>query len=86
MRPQVRKGLESVAVFAIAWPHLILSIFWLDNKDEAVNFYKRGIEEFLSGLSITIKGDSSERGLHIQDKMESNLNMALNRVEELSNL
>lgn len=54
-----------------------------DNKDEAVSFYKRGIEEFLLGLSITIKGDSRERGCHIQDKMESNLNMALDRVEEL---
>lgn len=54
-----------------------------DNKDEAVSFYKRGIEEFLLGLSITIKGDSTERGCHIQDKMESNLNMALDRVEEL---
>lgn len=78
------------ALLSIRWVMLWLFnrlpiYYHQDNKDEAVSFYKRGIEEFLQGLSITIKGDSRERGCHIQDKMESNLNMALDRVEELSN-
>lgn len=54
------------------------------NKEDAINSYKLGIEEFLMGLSIKLKGDSIERGIHIQDKMESNLNMAFERVEELN--
>lgn len=55
------------------------------SKDEAISLYKLGIEQFLKGLSIRLKGQSVERGIHIQDKMESNLNMAMSRVQELNN-
>ena len=54
------------------------------NKDEAIKSYRLGIEDFLHGLNIKLKGESQERSKHIQDKMESNLRMALERVEELS--
>ena len=52
--------------------------------NEAIKLYKLGIEEFLLGLNIKLEGDGIERGLRIQEKMESNLKMALQRVEELS--
>jgi hypothetical protein len=46
--------------------------------------YKLGIEEFLLGLNIKLEGEGVERGARVQEKMESNLKMALQRVEELS--
>ena len=55
-----------------------------EKTDEAVNYYKLGVEEFLLGLAITVQGAEAERGLRIQEKMESNLKMALERVEILS--
>ena len=64
--------------------NLISRLLWTEKKDEAVNYYKLGIEEFLLGLSIKVEGAEAERGLRIQDKMESNLKMALERVEVLS--
>ncbi len=36
------------------------------------------------GLGVQLRGDSVEKGKHIQEKMESNLAMALERVEALS--
>ena len=36
------------------------------------------------GLAIRVTGDDAERGLHIQERMESNLKMALERAEVLS--
>lgn len=53
------------------------------DKTEAINFYQLGIEEFLLGLNLKLSGDNKERGVHIQEKMESNLTMALERVQEL---
>jgi hypothetical protein len=60
----------------------------LGKKDEAINFYTLGIEEYLLGLSIKLTGeaDAKERGLRIQEKMQSNLGMALERIENLSKL
>lgn len=48
-------------------------------------YYQLGIEEFLIGLGIKLSGETKTRGEHIQEKMESNLQMALERVQELSN-
>ena len=62
-----------------------LKLFFKAKKDEAIKFYQLGIEEFLLGLEIKLLGDNKQRGVHIQEKMESNLNMALERVQELSN-
>lgn len=55
------------------------------NKNDAIDLYKLGIEEFLRGLNVQLIGSSVERGMRIQEKMESNLAMALERVEALSN-
>ena len=55
-----------------------------DNKDDAIKNYKLGIEELMLGMAIDLKGDDVERGKRIQDKMESNLMMAIDRVHELS--
>jgi len=43
-----------------------------------------GIEEFLLGLNLQLGKDELERGLRIQEKMETNLEMALERVKDLS--
>jgi spastin len=44
-----------------------------------------GIEEFLLGLSIQLaKGEEMNRGVRIQDKMESNLQMAIDRCDNLN--
>ncbi|CAF0772037.1 unnamed protein product [Brachionus calyciflorus] len=52
-------------------------------KDEAIKFYQLGIEEFLMGLNIKLNGENKERGIHIQEKMENNLTMALDRIHIL---
>jgi hypothetical protein len=67
---------------------IINLIYILDNenKKEASRLYELGINEFLLGLSIKLKGDDIERAKNIQDKMESNLKKALERVTELSNI
>jgi hypothetical protein len=56
----------------------------LAKKDEAIEYYKLGIEEFFLGLSVNLGKDELERGLRIQEKMETNLKMALERVRDLS--
>lgn len=53
-------------------------------KEEAINYYKLGIEEFILGLGIQLVGEDKERWAHLQEKMEGNLTMALERVEVLS--
>jgi hypothetical protein len=63
---------------------LIIKILIKEYKDEAINYYKLGIEEFLEGLQIKLENSEAERGNRIQEKMESNLKMALERVEVLS--
>ena len=54
-----------------------------------MRYYKQGIEEFLLGLAINLSAGAGssdiERGINIQEKMENNLRMALERVETLSN-
>lgn len=45
-----------------------------------------GIEEFLKGLSIDLKGDDYDRGKRIQDKMASNYKMASERMKSLSKI
>ena len=64
-----------------------LYLFNLAKKDEAIEYYKLGIEEFFLGLSVNLDKDGKdelERGLRIQEKMETNLKMALERVKDLS--
>jgi uncharacterized protein YjbK len=45
-----------------------------------------GIEEFLKGLAIDLKGDDYDRGKRIQDKMASNYKMASDRMKSLSKI
>ena len=59
--------------------HLLIK----DRKEDAINYYKLGIEEFMLGLNVKIDQNNA-RGISIQEKMESNLTMAIERVEELS--
>lgn len=76
-------------LFFFKFNQVFLNFIYKDDKDEAVRYYKQGIEEFLLGLAINLStgaGSSDiERGIHIQEKMENNLRMALERVETLSN-
>lgn len=56
-----------------------------DKKDEAIRLYKLGIEEFLSGLSIQFESTTEhEKYQRIQEKMKSNMMMAIERIGELS--
>ena len=55
-------------------------------KEDAINFYKLGIEEFMLGLNVKIDPQNNTRGISIQEKMESNLMMAIERVDELEKL
>lgn len=55
-----------------------------ENKDEAIQIYKLGIEEFIKGLDIDLDDEDQGRLANIQEKMRGNMVMALERVEELS--
>lgn len=55
-------------------------------KEDAINYYKLGIEEFMLGLNVNIDPQNNTRGASIQEKMESNLMMAIERVDELEKL
>ena len=80
MRTQVSSTLFSIGISSLK-PSVSVR---LENKNEAIDLYRLGIEEFLMGLGVQLRGDSVEKGKHIQEKMESNLAMALERVEALS--
>jgi spastin len=55
-----------------------------DKNDEAIKYYMLGIEEFLQGLSIQLANDDEmERNSRIQDKMEGNLQNAVDRCDFL---
>lgn len=58
----------------------------VEKKEEAINYYKLGIDEFMKGLDIRLDDDDQSRLAHIQEKMESNMMMALERVNVLSKL
>ena len=60
--------------------HLLIK----DRKEDAINYYNLGIEEFMQGLNVKIDAKNNARGISIQEKMESNLTMAIERVEELN--
>ncbi|XP_057704410.1 spastin isoform X1 [Corythoichthys intestinalis] len=51
-------------------------------KEEALQWYKRGIVELESGIAVTItgQGDQYERAKRLQDKMITNLTMAKDRL------
>ncbi|XP_061546493.1 spastin isoform X2 [Phycodurus eques] len=51
-------------------------------KDEALQWYKRGIVELESGIAVTItgQGEQYERAKRLQDKMITNLTMAKDRL------
>lgn len=57
---------------------------WTEKKDEAIKYYQLGMEEFMHGIKIQLDSANNSRGLSIQEKMESNLMMAIERVEELN--
>lgn len=60
-------------------------LFFLEKKEKAVELYKLGIEEFLSGLSIRFDNvNELEKYQRIQEKMETNMMMAIERVGVLS--
>ncbi|XP_029306357.1 spastin-like [Cottoperca gobio] len=51
-------------------------------KEEAVQWYKRGISELERGIAveITVQGEQYDRSKRLQDKMVTNLNMANDRL------
>ncbi|ELT94540.1 hypothetical protein CAPTEDRAFT_225098 [Capitella teleta] len=54
-------------------------------KEQAIELYKRGIEELEKGIAIEIigQGDVFDRAKHLKDKMRANLAMAKDRLEVL---
>ncbi|XP_077352030.1 spastin [Festucalex cinctus] len=52
------------------------------DKEEALQWYKRGIVELESGIAVTItgQGEQYERAKRLQDKMITNLTMAKDRL------
>ncbi|KAJ0066769.1 hypothetical protein NL108_002315, partial [Boleophthalmus pectinirostris] len=57
-------------------------------KEEAVQWYKRGISELEKGIAVEInaQGDQYERAKRLQDKMVNNLTMAKDRLVLLGGL
>ena len=64
--------------------HNISPFFCIEQKDEAIELYKKGIRELELGLalecSINEQGDSWHRVQQINDKMKTNLQMAKDRL------
>ncbi|KAG8193678.1 hypothetical protein JTE90_024041 [Oedothorax gibbosus] len=57
-------------------------------KDVAINFYRLGIEELNRGIAVNCHqgtGPTWERSRRLQEKMRTNLNMAMNRLQFLQN-
>ncbi|CAL8258048.1 unnamed protein product [Lota lota] len=54
-------------------------------KEEAVQWYKKGIEDLERGIAVEVtgEGDQYERTKRLQDKMVTNLNMAKERLSLL---
>ncbi|XP_051561297.1 spastin-like isoform X2 [Myxocyprinus asiaticus] len=57
------------------------------DKDQAVQWYRKGIAELEKGIRIQVTGtgEKADRARRLQDKMVSNLNMAKDRLELLGN-
>jgi hypothetical protein len=58
-----------------------------DTKNQAAQYYHLAIEEIFNGLNVKLENDDRamvEYGLNIQEKLKSDLMMALERVENLS--
>ncbi|XP_028828077.1 spastin isoform X1 [Denticeps clupeoides] len=58
------------------------------HKDQAVQWYKRGIAELEKGIAIQVAGtgEKAEKDRRLQGKMTANLNMAKERLELLAEL
>ncbi len=65
---------------------VLIDLLFLDRKAEAINFYKLGVEEFLKGLDIKLDEEDQVKLAHIQDKMETNLAMAIDRIDVLGKI
>ncbi|KAK2160253.1 hypothetical protein LSH36_137g04022 [Paralvinella palmiformis] len=59
-----------------------------DRKDQAIELYKKGIDELEKGLAVEItgQGETWDRARKLKDKMETNLVMAKDRLDFLGNL
>ncbi|XP_066516941.1 spastin isoform X1 [Hoplias malabaricus] len=58
------------------------------HKDQAVDWYRKGIAELEKGIAIKVtgSGEKSERARRLQAKMSTNLTMAQDRLELLAKL
>ncbi|TRY92615.1 hypothetical protein DNTS_029270 [Danionella cerebrum] len=58
------------------------------DKEQAVQWYKKGIAELQKGIHIQVTGagEKADRARRLQDKMRSNLSMAKDRLELLGKL
>ncbi|NP_001016453.1 spastin [Xenopus tropicalis] len=56
-----------------------------DQKEQAIQWYKKGIEELEKGIAVTItgKGEQYDRARRLQAKMSTNLLMAKDRLQLL---
>ncbi|XP_068088155.1 spastin isoform X2 [Hyperolius riggenbachi] len=56
-----------------------------DQKDQAVEWYKKGIQELEKGIAVPItgQGEQYDRARRLQDKMSTNLIMAKDRLQLL---
>ncbi|XP_068088154.1 spastin isoform X1 [Hyperolius riggenbachi] len=59
-----------------------------DQKDQAVEWYKKGIQELEKGIAVPItgQGEQYDRARRLQDKMSTNLIMAKDRLQLLAKL
>ena len=58
-----------------------------DKADDAIKHYKKGVQEFQMGLAIKIDNSNAqdcERGLKMQQKMQRNLQLAMDRLNYLN--
>ncbi|OCT79888.1 spastin isoform X1 [Xenopus laevis] len=59
-----------------------------DQKEQAIRWYKKGIEELEKGIAVSItgKGEQYDRARRLQAKMSTNLIMAKDRLQLLAKL
>lgn len=57
-----------------------------EDKKQAIHLYECGITELEKGVQIDIKGQKDDRILRLKSKMETNLEMAKERLETLRNI
>ncbi|XP_009702947.1 PREDICTED: spastin [Cariama cristata] len=77
--------LLSVVLYDMIWN---ISLASLGQKEQAVEWYKKGIEELEKGIAVLVigQGDQCERARRLQSKMMTNLAMAKDRLQLLEKL